>query len=245
MTSARNAVIAAFAIERQFGIDDFIKALAVGDQILHAVAGPFDRAVKPPRHGADKNLLRIERALAAETAADIAGDDANAVARKIERVGQRIAHDAGHLGGGIKRQRLAAGVVFGEAGARLDRDRRLAMHAETAFDAHRRGGKRGIDIAALEFAADQHIGAGLLVQQRRAGTRRLFRIDDHRQQLVIDGDEFQRILGLIAVLRHDADDRFADIADLAARQRQDRRRVIVFHARGGDQRLDVAPDRRR
>ena len=62
-----------------------------------------------------------------------------------------------------------AGVVFGEARARLDGERGFAAHAEMACDAHRRGGKRFVDIAALEFAAHQHVGAGFVVQQRRAG----------------------------------------------------------------------------
>ena len=42
----------------------------------------------------------------------------------------------------MKRQRLAARVVFGKTGARLDRERGLAVHAEAAFDAHRRGLRR-------------------------------------------------------------------------------------------------------
>ena len=39
----------------------------------------------------------------------------------------------------MKRQRLAARLIFGKTGARLDRERGLAVHAEAAFDAHRRG----------------------------------------------------------------------------------------------------------
>ena len=43
---------------------------------------------------------------------------------------------------------------------------------------------------------------------------------------------------MIAAVGDDADDRLADIAHLAARQRQDRRGVVIRHARGREQRLD-------
>ncbi len=160
---------AAIIVERQFGVDDFVKTLAVGGEVFQAVAGPFDRALQQPRRGANKNFLRIERALAAKTAADIGRDDANAVPRNIERRRQRIADDAGHLRCRMQGQRVAARLVFGEAGARLDRDRALAMHAEPAFDPDRRRRKCRLRIAALELAADDDIGAGLVMQQRRAG----------------------------------------------------------------------------
>ena len=228
-----------FAVERDLGVDDLVKALAAREQILHAVRGPFDGARQQPRRGGDENLFGIERTLAAETTADILRDDPHAMAGNIERLRQRIAHDARHLRRRIQCQRLAAGVVFGKVGARLDRNRRLSVHAKPAADAHRRLGKRGVDVAALEFAAHHHVGAGLIVQQRRAVFQRLFRIDHERQRLVFDIDELQRVFGLIAALRDDTDDRLADIAHLAARQRQERCRVVVLHARGRDQNLDV------
>ena len=228
----------AVAIERQFGVDDFIETLAVGGEVFQPVAGPFDRAPQPPCSRANKNFLRIERALAAKTAADVRRNDADAVARNIERGRKRIADDAGHLRRRMQRQRIAARLVFGETGARLDRDRALAMHAEPAFDLDRHRGKCRVWIAAFELAADYDVCASLLVQQRRAGTHRLLRIDHNRQRFVVDGDELKRVLGVITAVGNDADDRLADIAHLVLRQRQDRRGVIMRHARGRDQRLD-------
>ena len=66
-------------------------------------------AAELPRGGADENLLRIERALAAEAAADVGRDHAQPVARQVERLGQRVAHDAGDLRRGVEGQRVAAG----------------------------------------------------------------------------------------------------------------------------------------
>ncbi len=95
-----------------------------------------------------------------------------------------------------------------------------------------------LDIAALEFAADDDVGAGLVVQQRRAGAHRLLRIDNERQRFVVDGDQRRRVFRLVAVPGDDTGDRLADMAHLVARQRENRRGVIIRHARGCDQRLD-------
>ena len=128
----------AVAVERQFGVDDLVEALAAGGEFFQAIAGPFDRALQVPGRGADENLLGIERALAAKTAADVWRDHADTLAGNIECRRQCVAHDAGHLRRRMQGQRVAARLVFGETGAWLDRHRALAMHAETARYAHRR-----------------------------------------------------------------------------------------------------------
>ncbi len=230
----------AVAIEAELGVDDLVEGLEAGRKVLHAIAGPFDRAPEMPRGGADENLLGVERALAAEAAADVGCHHAQPVARQVERLGQRIAHDAGNLRRGVEREGVAARLVFGEARARLDRDRGLAAHPEAGFDPHRRRLHHGVDVAALELAGDQHVGARLLVQERRPRERGLRRIDDGRQRLEIDGDELERVLGEVAAFRHHAHHRLADIADLAACERKDRRGVVAGHARRRQQRLDEA-----
>ena len=73
------------AVEAKLGVDDLVEALAGGGEILHAVAGPFDRRAELPRGGADENLLGIERAFAAEAAADIRRDHAQLMAGHVER----------------------------------------------------------------------------------------------------------------------------------------------------------------
>ena len=78
------------------------------------------------------------------------------------------------------------------------------------------------------------------MQERRSGTHGLFRVNDGGQRFVVDSEEFERVLGEVAVFGDDAHDRLADIAHLATRERQDRCGVIMGHARGRDQRLDRA-----
>src|SRR6185437_13380031 len=131
-----------FAVEAKLGIHDLIEALAVRREVFHPVAGPFDGATEMAGHGADENLLRIKRAFAAETTAHVRSDHADLVARNVERRRQRITYDARHLRGTVKRQRIASRIVFGKTGARLDRNRRLAVHAEAALDANWRGVER-------------------------------------------------------------------------------------------------------
>ena len=104
--------------------------------------------------------------------------------------------------------------------------------------AHQRGGQCLVYIPAFEFAGHEYVGASLVVKERRAGTHRLLRIGDKRQRLIIDANELARVFGVVAALGDDPDDRLTDIAHLAARQRQDWRRVIIRHARGGDDGFD-------
>ena len=142
------------------------------------------------------------------------------------------------IGARIKRTedpRLLTGL-----GAFVD-DRQLPRVLHVAFRRSDRSHARirAIDCcAALELAAQQHIGACLLMQHGRALPRRLLGIDDDRQRLEIDRDQPDRVLGLMAARGYRARHRLADIANLAARERNDGRGEIARHARGREQRLD-------
>ena len=94
------------------------------------------------RREADEELLGIERRLAAEAAADVGRDHPQPVARQVERLGQAVAQDAGNLRRRMQGELVAAGVVFGKAGARLDRRGGLAAHAKAAADRREGLGER-------------------------------------------------------------------------------------------------------
>jgi hypothetical protein len=68
----------------------------------------------------------------------------------------------------------------------------------------------------------EDIGADLFKHQRRARLHRLLGIDHHRQRLVVDLDQIQRVLGGRAIDRGHGRDRFADIARLFGGQGVDR-----------------------
>jgi hypothetical protein len=77
---------AALSVETELGIDDLVEAVAGGAQVLHTVAGPFDRAAELARRRANEDLFRVERALATEAAADIGRDHTQPVTGQIERL---------------------------------------------------------------------------------------------------------------------------------------------------------------
>ena len=82
------------------------------------------------------------------------------------------------------------------------------------------GGEGAFRVAVGEAPPVREIGAGGLVQQRRAFRYRRRRRDDGRQGLVLDLHQLQRILGPVAVLRQHDRDRLTDIAHLVGRDRK-------------------------
>ena len=115
---------AAIGGERQFGLfDELVAPVIVAEQRLGASRDPFDRAPDPPRRPGDDGFFGIDLALHAETAADIAGDDADAAFRDMQDlVGEGVAHAVHMLGAGVERPAAGAGIILGEAAARLHRD---------------------------------------------------------------------------------------------------------------------------
>jgi len=68
------------------------------------------------------------------------------------------------------------------------------MHAEPGADTHRAAAKTASTSPRLN-SRSPNIGAGIVVQERRALLHRLLRIDGDWQRLVVDDDEFERVLG--------------------------------------------------
>ncbi len=74
-------------------------------------------------------------------------------------------------------------------------------------------GEGGVDVAAGDGPVERLIARHVGVQLRRAVGRGLLRIDDGWQRLVVDVDQIERVLRLIAVLGDDDGDAVADVAD--------------------------------
>ena len=218
------------------------------------VARPFHRRAELPRRRADENLLRIERALAAETAADVGRDDAqrDGPADRARRPARR----------GRCRGFASPNAASARRGpARIRRGTRAARSPARSCGACGSGRRpRTGALAAIAASTSPRLNSratSTLVPASSCssgapGAPRSLRIGGASQRLEIDVDQLERVLGEIAALGDHADDRLADMAHLVARQRQDRRRVIALHARGREQRLDVvrglarsAPRRRR
>ena len=76
------------------------------------------------------------------------------------------------------------------------------------------------------------------MQQRRIRSDRYFGIDHDCERFVGDLDPIARVLRKVAVLGQNDYNRLTDIAHLLARQRIERRRVIILHPRRRPHRLD-------
>ena len=62
---------------------------------------------------------------------------------------------------------------------------------------------------------------------------------DRAEVSELDVDQFEGVLSQVAVLREHCDDWLADVANLVPRQRVNRRRMVVLHARGRAHRREV------
>ena len=202
-------------VKSHLGIDDLAKRLTAAADVFQAVCGPFERATELAGHDADQQFLRIERALRSETSAHVGCDHPQAAAGKAKGFGNRIAHDARDVRGGIKRDGAAFGVILRRIAARLHRERRLAGHLETAADPDGRVFQIGLNVTFLELARNQHVGAGLFVQQRSVLRDCLLATRHRPERFELDLDEFERVFREVSRSGDDSDDGFADIANLS------------------------------
>ena len=113
----------AVRVERQLGADVLVAAVIIAEQRLGARRDPFDRPADAARSPDDDRLLGIDIALHAKAAADIAGDDADAAFRHVQDLMRQGLADAVHvLRAGVERVAAGAGIIIGNAAARLHRD---------------------------------------------------------------------------------------------------------------------------
>ena len=118
--SARNLPSASSASSAR---DILVAALGVAEQCLGAGRDPFDRPADAARGPDDDRLLRVDIALHAKAAADIAGDDADAAFRHVQDLMRQDLADAVHvLRAAVERPAASAGIVVGNAAARLHCD---------------------------------------------------------------------------------------------------------------------------
>src|SRR5262249_1899994 len=118
----------AVAVERKLGFDEEIAPLIVAEKGLVALARPFDRAADAPRRPGHQRKFGVERVAGAEIASDVAGDDANAVHRDGENVGELALLSNAAAAAGVERGAAGRPVVAADGGARLERHAGDALH---------------------------------------------------------------------------------------------------------------------
>ncbi len=203
---------------------------------------PLHRPVELAREQAADDELRVRRDLVAETAADVLGDEAELVEPHLHRRAHHDRREPRELVVRVDRPLPDAAIELDERTVALERGRVEAVEVELG-DLHDPVGlgEGGVEVAPRVEARPHEVPAGIVVQHGRVGILRLPCVDHRRQRLVVDLDELRRVARELPRLGDDGDDRLADVAHLA-----DRERVVLDvgarHARDLEERLGEGRD---
>ena len=132
-------------------------------------------------------------------------------------------------------------IVRSQIRARLDRASGDTVAANSFFDDDVGVLKDFVDAVRGEMVFVDDIASGIFMNRLRARLHRRFRIDDHRQQIIIHRDHLGGVLRQITIVRHHDRQRLTEIADLIDRQRIKLHRP-QHRAAADAQRLDVLLD---
>src|SRR5581483_9785026 len=199
-------------LHRRFDLEFLRARMAPGHHVLAAVLDPFDGPAALDREQAyDHDVLADQMDLLPEAAADVGNDDADVF--ELERLAQRVVDHLRHLRVDPDGELAARGVVVRDDREGLERRRAVAVDLQMLLDDLIGRLERAVDVAVGQAAFPRDIRFQLFVEQRRARLHRVAGLDDGRQRVVIDRDQFQRILGGAAVARGDGGDRLAHVAD--------------------------------
>ncbi len=191
-----------------------LATIGAGNQMLAAILDPAERPPEFQREPGDAELLGLQHALVAETAADIRRDDADAALRDAEVLGERGADHVRHLRRGIDHELAGPLLPVRQRGLAFDGVHGLPRH--TIFAAHhdRRGrGHRGD--ALVERGLQEQVVLPRLMHERRRRFARRPRIDLGRQHVEVELGPAREVLGVGTGRGHAHRHRLADEAHLA------------------------------
>ncbi len=239
---------------------DVVAREARRGQVLGAVLDPLDGDAGHDRAGDRTHVPRIHRHLVPEAAADVGAHDPDHV---LGEPGDLRVH------GAMRVRRLVAvvdvelpglRVEVGDHAACLERRRVAAGIDDVARDDDvglGEGAVRRLLVSGLPQRAREVVDLpGLVVaDQRRIGIERLAGVDDRRQRLVVDVDQFERVVGRVLVGRDHERDLLPLEPDLVAREhglrvvrdrrhpREPERLEVLRGDDGGDVRVSERPRR--
>ena len=164
-------------------------------QMLAPVLDPAHRMADLQRDRGDRNVLRHDPVLAAETAADIGRDHAHLVLRDAEHPRQRQALNLAALRRQIDDEFVEPVIPIGEHAAAFERHGGLPVEPQPAVQPDRRRGE-DFRIAFDDAGADVGVARPLIEHARTVGAHRGHDIDDGRQFLEFDADLVGQVFGL-------------------------------------------------
>ena len=203
-------------IEGEAAMDFLLARLVGGGQVLQPVLDPLDRLVDQQGGGGHGGLLAPELRFQAKGAAHILGNHANVRLRQVEGAGEEVGGQMRALAGEVDQQGIDA-LPRRDDTARFHRDMRLTLVAQGGLHHMRGRGEGGIQRRVLgrvglignvggEFGVDGRAAAGI-----RHG-------DNGRFHRAIHENQPGGILGDIAIVGDNENNRLADVANLIARQ---------------------------
>ena len=193
----------AVGVGRHLHVFDVVTAVGGGHVVFGTGLSPFDRDAQ--LHGTEggDHFPGIDGDLGAETAADFGGDHPDLVLRNA---GDQAGHEPGDVRvlGGVPKRQFAHG-------RRPRSDSRAGLHGsgdelllvDGLADRHGSVGECDVGIAAGRDPVESLVVGRVLMQLRSAVGQGGLRVDDGRQRGIADVDEFQGVLGLVAVFRYD------------------------------------------
>ena len=188
--------------------------------IAGAGVDPLDRSSELPGDPEHQRPVREDVALRSEAAPDRGGDDPHLVVRDAEHVQRREQpYRVERLDVGVKREVARRLVIVGDVATRLDGvgDEALVADRLPHHDLRLRdGGVGGVPVA--DRGAEHQIAGHRFVQLGRSFGQCGLHLGDRGQHLVVDGDELQRIVGLLPRVGDDHRHRVSGEADPVGRE---------------------------
>src|SRR5437868_5948080 len=183
---------------------------------LHVLAPRLDPLGGPAqshRNPSEQGLLGVDVQLRAEAAADFRRDDTELVFGDADHQRDLRTHEVRYLRRRPEGQLLLSRKVSCQHPARLHRDGREALIGDALPDYFVRGSERRLDVALAGGQFIRDVVAELFVYHR-AALRRLLRVNDRGQLLVVNHDEVCRVARGVSVRGDDGRDGVADEVDL-------------------------------
>jgi hypothetical protein len=240
------------AVEHQLRVPDLTGAGGAGQEDVGPAEHDLHRSAQPHRHHCGDHLVGEHLGLGPETGAHVRDDHPHPRARDLQRIGQSVAHHERRLRRRVDGEHSGERVVARHAAVRIECHRRLAVRAKPLSHDDCGGRFRlarvaDADPVAVEDVAGAELVADALLDQRRVGGDRGFRVGQHGQPFVGDADRLDRVLGLVAGVGDDRGDLLPLEDDLVRRQREVIADQQVLHqvAPGLDAAHDVAGGQRR
>ena len=187
-------------------VNGALEILAAGFDPLHGLADLHG-------HEAHERFFGVDVELAAEAAADLGRDHAQAVLVHAEHLRDQRAQQVRNLSGGVEREILFGGAIIGHHAARFHGGGDQALAGDALLDDDFGFGEGLLGIAAFLVVSEGDVVGPLGMDGGRAGGERFFGIGDGGERFVIHFDQVERVGGDVAVGGDDDGDRVADEID--------------------------------